>query len=368
MSIEEFDLRIDLIRHVVTRMEDGVHYGIIPGTHDKSLWEPGAEFLRAAFNIAWSWELLEKLEDYHGHEFRYTFHAFQLLGAGVRGPGWVATAWSKERKFWCKGGRAEDACPRDCLGNHGPKGMEAQMLPHNVQDRALKRAFVAMIRNLTGTSGYFKTQEGEDDDVVAPPRTVNGTSTGDPSRSSAPSGNRHPWLVTCPEHDVKWFQTGNMREPAHRVGSEWCNLSKTVGPMVDNSRSRLLAERGMSGAGFTAWLKATYQAAWSGLKIDQRLDALETFAQEHPREREQYDADDPEERRDITPPVGDVWQPGDPLPDRVNDRDQLLRIVEAHDWDRAALENQICGGSLESYLTRHQVSHLYDLWRKMSGT
>lgn len=150
MTVEEFDQRMGLIKHVVAQMTAGTHYGIIPGTKDMSLWEPGAEYLRAAFNIAWSYEVIDQVEDYHTWNFRYTIRTFQLLGPGVEGPSWVTSGSNRERKFWC-----HSDCPRPCDQEHEPS-MEREMHPHNVRDRVLKRGFVALIRNVTGTTGYFK--------------------------------------------------------------------------------------------------------------------------------------------------------------------------------------------------------------------
>lgn len=208
MTIEEFKTRQELVKYVVGQMEMGVHYGIIPGTTDKSLWEPGAEYLRAAFNISWTHEVLEQLEDYEGHEYRYKIHAYQLLGPDIKGPGWIATAWSKERKFWCSA-KPPNACPDRCEGKHGPRGMEAQMLPHNVQDRALKRAFVAMIRNVTGTTGYFKQA----------------LDAGDAEGKSA---DGH--LTVCPIHKAPFYDNGIKGwqhtvkgEKGPRGGKVYCN-------------------------------------------------------------------------------------------------------------------------------------------------
>lgn len=156
MSIEQFDERQALIRHVVGQMQEGVHYGVIPGTRDKSLWEPGAEYLRAAFQIQWAYEVEEKIEDFVNHEYRYRIRAFQILANGASGPSWPAHAWSQEQRF---------------AGGPGSRGMEKEMLPHNVMDRAVKRAFVALIRNVSGTTGYFKQSL----DVTAPETAVKTT-------------------------------------------------------------------------------------------------------------------------------------------------------------------------------------------------
>ena len=164
MSIEQFDQRMGLIKHVVGQMQDRIHYGVIPGTSDKSLWEPGAEYLRAAFNIAWDYDMEEAVEDYDKGEFRYRVTAFAIAPNGMRFARWTASASAKERKFWCW-----STCPKDCAQEHRPM-MEAGMLPHNVRDRAIKRAFVAMIRNVTGTTGYFKQALDSGDEGGQPQR------------------------------------------------------------------------------------------------------------------------------------------------------------------------------------------------------
>ena len=136
LSIQEFEDRIALVGRVVETMQEGVHYGRIPGSRDRSLWEPGAEYLRMAFNIGWDYEIVDSEEDIEKHVYSYTVRAHQLTPDGVKFGGWMGSCSSQEKKF---------------------KGMELAMLRHNVRDRAIKRAFVAMIRNATGTTGYFQT-------------------------------------------------------------------------------------------------------------------------------------------------------------------------------------------------------------------
>ena len=203
MTIEEFDQRMGLIKHVVTQMTEGTHYGVIPGTKDKSLWEPGAEYLRAAFNIAWSYEIIDQVEDYRTWNFRYTIRAFQLLGPGIEGPSWVASGSNRERKFWCT-----SDCPKPCDQDHEPS-MEREMHPHNVRDRVLKRAFVGMIRNVTGTTGYFKEVVESDSAQERPAAQVR---------------------RQCSEHN----KTFTRREKegrvwySHREGNGYCNAAKEL--------------------------------------------------------------------------------------------------------------------------------------------
>jgi hypothetical protein len=201
MTIEQFKTRQELVRYVVFEMQENIHYGVIPGTTDRSLWEPGAEYLRAAFNISWSHDVLEQVEDFEGHEYRYKIHAYQLLGPDIKGPGWTATCWSKEKRF---------------------NNMEKEMLPHNVMDRALKRAFVAMIRNVTGTTGYFKQALDAGD------------------ADGAGVGTKNDML--CPVHKKTWFKTGRMTDFAHpiegevgaRGGKVWCNREQALAELKDS--------------------------------------------------------------------------------------------------------------------------------------
>lgn len=265
MSVEQFKERQELIKYVVSEMKDGVHYGIIPGTKDRSLWEPGAEYLRAAFNIQWGYDIIEEREDLETGDCFYRFRVYQILVSGHRVGGWEASAWSKERKFWCRGG--QNGCAKQCDQEH-PPSMERQMLPHNVRDRALKRGFVAMIRNVTGTTGYFKG-DLEGGGVEQP------ASSGRPTAAAPVDANTHPWLVNCPEHNVAWFQTGKMREPAHRDGEGWCNMSKVLKPHLDEALAQICADS-WSRDEVNAWLKAEYEGkTWSALSPAQKLEAID---------------------------------------------------------------------------------------------
>jgi hypothetical protein len=154
LTIKQFQKRQELIQYVVAQMVEGIHYGVIPGTSDRSLWEPGAEYLAGAFNIQWDYDLTVCEEKFETFDFRYEYRVYQLIGDGIRVGGWTGSAWSRERKFYCKGGA--HGCYKPCPQDHGPLGMEPQMLPHNVKDRALKRAYVGFIRNRVGVTGYFK--------------------------------------------------------------------------------------------------------------------------------------------------------------------------------------------------------------------
>lgn len=198
VTIEEYDREKAMVVHIIADMQNGKDYGLIPGTTKKSLWEPGAEALRRAFRIVWQYRVIAFLEDDKTGDYRYTIQAFQLLSPGIEGIMWEASASSKERKFWCS---AKSCPPKDCPQTH-PPAMERAMLRHNVKDRAIKRAFVALIRNITGTSGEFDPEQ----DVDGVAQTVG--------------------KVFCPEHKgvEMIFKEGKWGPYySHKQGSKWCN-------------------------------------------------------------------------------------------------------------------------------------------------
>lgn len=269
MTVEQFQDRQRLIRAVVAEMKDGVHYGVIPGTKDRSLWEPGAEYLRAAFNVQWGYEVIEEREDLDSGDCFYRFRTFQLLGPDVRVGGWEGSCWSKERKFWCHGGA--NGCPKNCAQTH-PPSMERQMLPHNVRDRALKRAFVALIRNVTGTTGYFKG----DFESGSTEGSAGGNDQGSNDNGAA-DPDAHPWLVNCPEHGQPWFKSDKMREPAHKNGSDWCNQSKVLKPLLNTQLEEVCADS-WERTDVNHWLKGRYEGkTWSQLSSRQQLEAIESL-------------------------------------------------------------------------------------------
>jgi len=295
MTIEEFDQRLELIKHVVTEMVQGTHYGVIPGTHDNSLWEPGAEYLRAAFNIQWGYDVIQEHEDFATHDYYYRFFVFQLLGPGVRGAGWEASAWSRERKFWCKGGR--DGCPRDCDGQaHGPLGMEAQMLPHNVRDRALKRGFVAMIRNVTGTTGWFKQALDADPDQLDADEPI-----GD--------GTDHPLLQMCPTHNRQWIKTKKMPAPGHPSevkGGQFCNQAAVLKPILDKMLAEIM-EDSWTVDEAKVYLKEHFDGTWNSLSPKRKLEAIGAMQSTPPPGSQT--PEEPEAPANADPDAGDIQTP-----------------------------------------------------------
>lgn len=201
MTIAEFDSQLKLYRHVIAQMVEGVHYGVIPGTRGKSLWEPGAEYLRAAFRIAWDFRVIEEREDFKRGEYFYRVRAFLVNG----GAAWEASAWSAEKRFQ---GR-----------------MAPEELPHNVRDRAIKRAFVALIRNVTGASGEFQAAL----DVAEPPPVTTAVTTAGPEEAAVPG----MLAASCPLHGQAWREGKYGLYHPMPAGQELCSQSKVLKAQVE---------------------------------------------------------------------------------------------------------------------------------------
>jgi hypothetical protein len=232
MTVEEFRARQELIRAVVGEMKLDIHYGHIPGTsgNARSLWEPGAEYLRAAFRVAWSYTILESFEDRETDTYRYKIQAFALNPDGSSYASWVGSASSRERKFFCRA----RTCGQTCNQQH-PPAMEAEMLPHNVLDRAIKRSFVALIRNVTGTSGDFQTVMDEEEDVAGAASTNGARATAAAHQGAYSNAEIRDG---CPKHNKPWEQ--GTYGPYHKMprGEDLCSLTKILTAFIQEAGSK----------------------------------------------------------------------------------------------------------------------------------
>ena len=160
--------------------------------------------------------------------------------------------------------------------------MEASMLSHNVRDRALKRGFVAMIRNVTGTTGWFKSA------LDAPPDNFS-------QDMPMGDGTDHPLLQVCPVHNKKWLKTERMREPAHKEGSGWCNQSAVLKPVLDDMLQQ--ATETWEEREVNPYLKDRFGGTWSALSPRRKLEAIAAINNAA------------ETTPDVDPETGEITQP-----------------------------------------------------------
>jgi hypothetical protein len=70
---EETEKRTIVALYVGRHLHDGVDYGIIPGTKERTLLKPGAEKLVELFRCTPQFDILDKVEDWDAGLFNYTF-------------------------------------------------------------------------------------------------------------------------------------------------------------------------------------------------------------------------------------------------------------------------------------------------------
>ena len=217
-----------------------IDYGTIPGTNTKPvLLKPGAEKLAAFFGLAVTYEIIEKITDWTGHEhgepFFYYHYKTKLLRQGlVAGEGeGSCNSWETKYRYRsadrvCPGcgataiikGKAEYGGGWICFNKKGGCGAKYKEddpaitsqptgkvpnpdvadVVNTVQKMAQKRSLVAAVLNATNASDWF-TQDVED--YVTDATFTDVTTTGakpvvmkprqdEPAKQEAKTGNKRP--------------------------------------------------------------------------------------------------------------------------------------------------------------------------------
>ncbi len=272
MSLAKLQARMDAMKFVVRNMEEGVHFGKVKG--NKSLWEPGAEMLRWAFNVRWDFEIVDQTEDFEASVFRYKVRAFALDAFGNIGASWTAQAASAE------------------VGDAGPQ------LPNLTLDKAIKRAFVNLMKNITGASGIFK------DAAVGDER----------DQSTIEEEASHPWLAYCPDHNRKWaLQTskkdGNQWYSHKTQEGAWCNQSAVLNPMILKVFGAELDRLGVTDRG--VWLETHYAVeSMKDLTMPKRLEVIEALKLETAPPTSPPETRTPADVPGATSDADDLYGPG----------------------------------------------------------
>jgi hypothetical protein len=208
VSVADIVAQRDKVKDVMEAvMEEGVHYGRIPGVDKPSLWKPGAEVLNVTFRLAPSYDSERTFHD-DGHltvvsKCRLTHIAGVFLGEGE------GLCTSREEKYAYRiAKRVCPACGAEAVikgkvefgggwlcwkknGGCGEKFSDGNQLIEDqvvgkvpnehladswntVIKMANKRALVAATLNCTAASDIF-TQDLEDTPTVATPRKTTPT-------------------------------------------------------------------------------------------------------------------------------------------------------------------------------------------------
>lgn len=187
---------VNLIQEVMRDvMQDGTHYGIIPGCKKPSLWKPGAEKIMATFRIA-AEPVVEDLSSPDIFRYRVTVKGYSasgaMLGAGI---GECSSDEDKYRWRAPKPKEFENTTDDRRRIKYEADG-EAKQVRTNPADvantilkMAKKRALVDMVLTVTAASDIF-TQDIEDPEDVpaAPPKPA----PKEPQRRSAKQAEAKP--------------------------------------------------------------------------------------------------------------------------------------------------------------------------------
>ena len=173
-SAKEIRARIQLIQQVMKAvMQEGVHYGTIPGTPKPSLWKPGAEVLCTTFRVAPSYRV-EDLSDHDSIRYRVTCVGTHQVTLAVLGEGMGECSSNEEKYRWRNAvcdeefnDASEDR--KRVKWQRGKEGAyqremirtEPADLANTILKMACKRAQIAMTINVTAASDIF-TQDLED--------------------------------------------------------------------------------------------------------------------------------------------------------------------------------------------------------------
>jgi hypothetical protein len=207
--IAEIDAQVSLIQEAMgTVLRKGQHYGTIPGTQKPSLWQPGAETLCQMFGFQTTMSRTDQYEDWKEGIFSYTYKCELRDKRGVLITEREATCSSEEVKY------KSSQEPRTYRDGSQKAGRPAAELRETLMQMAQKRAYVSAVKASAAASATFSM----DDDLVT-------------ADSDADQGHG-----ICPVHNVPWFKSERMKEPAHKpVGNarKWCNKSDVEDRIAD---------------------------------------------------------------------------------------------------------------------------------------
>jgi len=165
LTATDLQRRVNLMQNVMKSvMKEGTHYGIIPGCQKPSLWKPGAVVLALTFSITVESEIIQDLSTPEEKRYRVICCAFSFQGKKLGSA--VGECSSEEEKFkWrrpvcdAEYDAAESIRKRIKWTKKGDQIKQVRMDPadqaNTILQMADKRAYVAVIRKVTGVSDIF---------------------------------------------------------------------------------------------------------------------------------------------------------------------------------------------------------------------
>jgi hypothetical protein len=231
-DVDAAKARVEIMRRIQKEvMQEGIHYGVIPGCEKPSLWQPGAQLLNATFKVAAKPgpDSVEDLSTEDECRYRITLNYVDQVTGNYLGFGIGECSSLEDKWAWKKANKEtyEHTDPDRRRIKYG-KDYETMQVRTNKQDVAntvlkiaKKRALVNGCLDVVAASEIF-TQDVEDmdeDQLGDGKRAGGGSQRKDgvppPAGSSAPDGNGTGPSDSSPTDDVrkknKWISTGQER-------------------------------------------------------------------------------------------------------------------------------------------------------------
>jgi len=104
LTVMDVKRHVNLIQQVLHEvMKPNVHYGIIPGTKENTLYKAGAELILTTFRLGCVPETVEET----GDGFRVIVRVFHIPTGNTIGYGIGACSWAEEKYVWRKAHKGE---------------------------------------------------------------------------------------------------------------------------------------------------------------------------------------------------------------------------------------------------------------------
>jgi len=232
----------DLVESVLVK---DVHYGVIPGTHSKSLLKPGSEILFKAFQCQarHTASLLEMNRDERFVLIQVVCEAVHVTTGIVLAEGMGAATsekWQKNTK------------------------VDFGWLYNSTLKIAEKRAEVDCALKLGAVSAHF-TQDMEDYD--------GGVIDHETGESTAPKGGQDNILRMCPMHKVSWYD-GKFGKQHKKPGGGFCDLKD----ILKSKLEQVCKASGVGAEDVNPICKEVYMQPWSKLNPVEQVSIIERIS------------------------------------------------------------------------------------------
>lgn len=197
-------------------LKEGTDFGKIPGTKERSLWQPGAEKIRFMFDLSADTEIIRSHEDWANGIFAYDARCIVYNAAGRMLTRAESTSSTEEEKY-----KSQQSERTVTFRNGDEKTYPAKSAAEFRQVcmmMAQKRAFVYGIRRVGAASSFFSQDDDlaiEREDWQDRRRPAKDATKGATPRAQKPK-QINPEYGPCPAHEGwGWTLSAKARDAGH---------------------------------------------------------------------------------------------------------------------------------------------------------